>query len=146
MSVAVAVPINPVDAEMLIDRAVAFAERSGDACFAISIVRDSDEIDDHLRLIAEHRATPVVQEADDIAQGIISAATWFGVRTLFVQNGRRRLFRRSIAQQLLALDPPFEVVVLQREDDRRPFAWRALRANRPSVRFDEIARDRQAQT
>ena len=126
MSVAAAVRINSPDAEDVVVRAAEFAERMGETCFVISIVdalphgsiaeSEKPVVRRNLELIANHHATPVMQEADQVPAALVAAARWFGVRTLFVQNGRRRLFGRSVVQRLIALAPPFEVVVIQAPD------------------------------
>ena len=123
MSVAAAIRIDSPRAVDVVVRAADFAEKIGEPCYVISIVdalphgsiAESDEgvVERNLEVIAECHATPVMQEADHVPAALVSAAQWFGVRTLFVQNGRRRLFRRSIVQRLIELAPPFEVVVIQ---------------------------------
>ena len=75
---------------------------------------DKERVRRNLDFIASRQATPIMQEGSEVPVALVSAARWFGVRTLFVQNGRPRLFRRSIPEQLLSLAPPFEVVVLRR--------------------------------
>lgn len=126
MSVAAAVRMDSPDAEAIVARAAYFAERAGEDCYVISVFGAPGEMEEtvvtrNLQVIASYRATPVMQEADEIPQALISVARWFGVRTLFLQNGRRRLFGRSLAQQLLALSPPFEVVVIERSPRPRGY-------------------------
>ena len=126
MSVAAAVRINSPDAMDVVVRAAEFAEKSGTTCYVISVVdelphgssvdRDETVVMRNLEVIARVHATPVMQEGAEVPAALVSAARWFGVRTLFVQNARPRLFRRSVVQRLIALDPPFEVVVIQTPD------------------------------
>jgi phosphoribosylanthranilate isomerase len=58
-----------------------------------------------------------VAAAVDITAGdqdalIATAATFVG--TLFIQNSRRR-FGRSVAEEVIHLKPPFQIVVVSRE-------------------------------
>ena len=124
MSVAAAVRIDSADSVAVLERAAAFAARAGEPLFVISVVdalphgrsdaRSQPVISRNLETIASFEATPVMQEASRVPDAIVSAARWFGVRTLFVQNGRSRLFQPSVPVRLLALMPPFEVVVVER--------------------------------
>jgi len=125
MSVGAAIRITSPDEERVIKHAVAFAAQRGEPCFVISVVHDlpygnvSEEQRDvvlhNLALIAELRAAPVMQEGDDVARTLLAVAEGFGVRTLFLQSGTSRLLGRSIAEQLLYLDPPFDVVFVGSE-------------------------------
>ena len=119
MSVAAAVRIDSPEAEHVVARAAEFARRDGRDCFVISVVPEAPDVSEqtiarNLKTIAEQNATIVMQESDEVAGAIISAARWFGVRTLFVSNGRHRFLRRTVAERLLALSPPFELIVLTR--------------------------------
>ena len=62
--------------------------------------------------LTEANALPVMQEGDDVVRTLLAAATAFGVQTLFLQSGAAHLLGRSIAEQILYLDPPFDVVVV----------------------------------
>ena len=125
MSVAAAVRITSADEERVIAHAVDFARQQGVPCFIISVVSalpyggDSAEerevVRRNLELIAGMEASPVMQEGHDIAHTLLTTAQSFGVRTLFLQSGTSRLLGRSIAEQLLYLDPPFDVVVVSPE-------------------------------
>ena len=117
MSVAAAVRIDSPEAATLIARAAEFARRGGNECFVISVVPELPDVNErtiarNLETIAEHKATMVMQEGDEVAGAIVSAARWFGVRTLFISSGRHRFLRRTLAERLLALAPPFELIVL----------------------------------
>jgi hypothetical protein len=57
----------------------------------------------------------VIQEGDDIAKTLLAVARGFGVRTLFLKSGSSHGLGRSIAEQLLYLDPPFDVVIVGSE-------------------------------
>jgi len=59
------------------------------------------------------RATPVVQEADDVPRALISVARNFGVGTMFIGSARPRLIGRSVVEKLIRLSPPFEIVVVR---------------------------------
>jgi K+-sensing histidine kinase KdpD len=116
MSVAAAVDITAPDQEALIATAATFAQQRGEPCFAISIVTrirdDEREIVEHnLMLITARNASPVMQDGDDVAGSLTALAEQFGVGTLFIKNGSRR-FGRSLAEQLIHMKPPFQVVVL----------------------------------
>ena len=45
----------------------------------------------------------------------MAAAKSFGIGTLFLQGGSSHLLGLSIAEQILYLDPPFDVVVVGSE-------------------------------
>jgi K+-sensing histidine kinase KdpD len=125
MSVAAAIRITSPDEKRVIEHAAAFAAQSGTLCFVITVVPElpygtfTDEeqnvVERNLALIAANHAAPVMQEGHDIPQALLAAARGFGVRTLFVQSGESRLLGRSIAEQLLYLDPPFDVIVIGSE-------------------------------
>ena len=110
----------------IVVRAADFAEKTGETCYVISLVDelphgssadgDQNVVMRNLEVIARVHATPVMQEGAEVPAVLVSAARWFGVRTLFVKNTRPRLFRRSFVQRLIALAPPFEVVVIQTPD------------------------------
>ena len=125
MSVGAAIRITSADEARVIEHASALARREGVPCFVISVVHDlpydvetEDDLETvarNLELIAESKASPVMQQGDDIAATLLTVARSFGVRTLFLQSGSARLLGRSIAEQLLYLDPPFDVVVIGSE-------------------------------
>ena len=122
MSVAAAIRINSSDEARVVEHAAAFAQLQKMPCFVISVVRElpygpfvegeQETIRRNIALIEAWRATPIMQEGVDIAQTLITVARGFGIATLFVQNGRPRLLGRSIAEQLVYLNPPFDVVVV----------------------------------
>lgn len=125
MSVAAAVRITSRSDDVTIAHAAAFARRHGLSCYVISVVdhlpygdvadAERDAVLHRLQVIAEHQATPVMQEGNDVAGTLLAVATRFGVTTLFLRSGAAGVFGRSIAEQLLYLNPPFEVVVLPSE-------------------------------
>ncbi len=125
MSVAAAVDIASPDQDALIAAAARFAEQRGEQCFVISIVPslpygvenedDLEVVERNLALITSRNASPVFQEGDDVVRTLLLVAPRFGVRTLFIQNGRRR-FGRSIAEQIIHRKPSFEVVVVSRAE------------------------------
>jgi K+-sensing histidine kinase KdpD len=122
MSVAAAIRITSRDEEHVIAHAAAFAQKQNAPCYVISIVpslpygaTSDDEraiVQRNLASIAAHGANPVMQEGDDVPQMLIHTARTFGIATLFVQSGHPRRLGRSIAEQLLYLAPPFDVVVV----------------------------------
>ncbi|HUJ13534.1 MAG TPA: hypothetical protein VL284_07040 [Thermoanaerobaculia bacterium] len=121
MTIAAAVDITAPDQDALIAAAATFAHQRGERCFIISVVRSieqagqtsRDTVQRNLALITARDAAPIVQEGDDVARTLRKIAEEFGVETLFVQNGKRR-FGRTIAEQLVRLKPPFEIVVVNR--------------------------------
>jgi len=122
VSVAAAIRITSPDEGRVIEHAAEFARQQGETCYVISVIRghgvDDEEneiVRRNFQLISDARAVPVMQEGDDIAPALIAAARWFGVRTLFLQSGTSRLLGRSIAEQLLYLDPPCDVIVVSSE-------------------------------
>ena len=125
MSVGAAIRITSPDEARVIEHASAFAKRQGARCFVFSVVRnlpygaESEEERDvvlrNLRLIADSEASPVMQQGDDVARTLITVAQSFGIRTLFLQSGPAHGLGRTIAEQLLYLDPPFDVVVVGSE-------------------------------
>ena len=122
MSVAAAIRITSPDEARVIEHAAEFARQQGETCYVISVIHDygvdpadNDVVRRNLQLISENQAVPIMQEGDDVAPALIAAARWFDVRTLFLQSGTSRLLGRSIAEQLLYLDPPFDVVVVSSE-------------------------------
>ena len=123
MTVAAAIRITSPDEARVIEHAAAFAARTGAQCFVISVVaglpHDIDLSDKqqaivarNLELILAANARPIIQEGSDIAAALLATARGFGVETLFLQSGASRRLGRSIAEQLLYLEPPFDVVVL----------------------------------
>jgi K+-sensing histidine kinase KdpD len=125
MSVGAAIRITSPDEERVIRHAAEFARQRGLMCFVISVVREfpygaatdseRDIAVSNLALIAESQASPILQEGDDVARTLLAAAQALGIRTLFLQSGASRLLGRSIAEQLLYLNPPFDVVVVRSE-------------------------------
>jgi len=124
MSIGAAVRITSPDAGKVISAASQRAQQRGEKCFVISILRsvaekrtdEEDQLAAHnLNLIMARNAAPVMQESDDVARGIISAARFFGVDVLFIGNPKRRPLGRSVPEKLLRLAPPFEIVVINRE-------------------------------
>jgi K+-sensing histidine kinase KdpD len=114
MSAGAAIRIDSPDEERVIRHAVDFARQQGSPCYVISVVRElphGDVVTRNLQLISELQATPIIQEGDEIAKTLLLVARGFGVRTLFLGSGKAR----SIAEQLLHLDPPFDVVVVGSE-------------------------------
>jgi K+-sensing histidine kinase KdpD len=125
MSVGAAIRISSPDEARSIERAAAFAKQHGVPCFVISVVQhlpygdvtdaELDIVARNLALIAQSKASPVMQEGEDVVKTLLAVAAAFGVRTLFLQSGTSRLLGRSIAEQLLYLNPPFDVVVVGSE-------------------------------
>lgn len=122
MTVAAAIRITSPDEARVIEHAAEFARQQGETCYVISVIRrygvdeeQNEIVQRNMQLISEARGVPVMQEGDDVAAALVAAARWFGVRTLFLQSGTSRLLGRSIAEQLLDLDPPFDVVVVSSE-------------------------------
>jgi len=127
MATAAAIRITSPDEARVIDHAVRFAGQRDEACYVITIVPESSfrYVDDsqvpiverNLEHIRERNAIPIVQEGDDVARSLIAVAPLFGIRTLFLQSGSSRLLGRTIAEQLLLLDPPFDVVVIGSDEN-----------------------------
>jgi K+-sensing histidine kinase KdpD len=125
MSVAAAIRMTSADEERVIRQAADFARQQQAACFVISVVNDlpygtvSEEqrqvVMHNLRLIAGCRAAPVMQEGSDVAKALLIVAQRFGVRTLFLRGATAHSMGPSIAEQLLLLDPPFDVVMVSSE-------------------------------
>jgi len=125
MTVAAAIRITSADEDRVIKDAVDFARQQNMPCFVIAIVsklpygevneEHRDAVVRNLELIAELEASPVMKEGSDIATSLLAVAQGFGVRTMFLQSGTSRLLGRSIAEQLLYLNPPFDVVVVSSE-------------------------------
>lgn len=125
MSVAAAIRITSPDEARVIEHAATFAAQQGTPCYVISVVPTlpyatlddalAGVVMDNLQRIQQARAAPVIQEGDDIVRTLLATARHFGVRTLFLQSGTSRLLGRTIAEQLLYLDPPFDVVVIGSE-------------------------------
>jgi len=121
MTVAAAVKISAPDQDSLIAAAAMYARLRGEPYFTISIVpslpygtTDGEQrpvIERNLALITSRNASPVMQEGADVAACLQQVAEKFGVNTLFIQNGRRR-FGRTLAERLIRLKPPFQVVVV----------------------------------
>lgn len=125
MTIGAAIRITSRSEDRTITHAAAFARQHCVPCFVISIVNhlpygdvadaEHDVVLRNLQVIAEQEAAPVVQEGDDIAGTLLAVATAFGVTTLFLRIGTSRLLGRSIAEQLLYLNPPFDIVVVGSE-------------------------------
>lgn len=124
MSVGAAIRITSAGEERVIRHAADFARQQDVPCFVISVLTDVSHVmteEDrgvalhNLEVIASLRAAPVMQEGDDVAKALLSVARQFDVETLFLQSGTSRLLGRSIAEQLLYLDPPFDVVIVSSE-------------------------------
>jgi K+-sensing histidine kinase KdpD len=122
MTIAAAIRITSPDEERVIEQAVAFARQNGEPCFVMSVVaslpygaateEEQQIIRRNLELIATWQASPVILEGDDAPEILIAGARTFGVRTLFVQSGTSRGLTRSMAERLLYLAPPFDVVIV----------------------------------
>jgi K+-sensing histidine kinase KdpD len=122
MSVGAAISITSPDQEALIAAAAAYANREGETCFAIAVVRTlsvDGETDGqrqnreyNLSLLSARGLLPLVQEGDDVAEALASAARHVGVRTLFIGYERPKPFRRSLVERLLRLAPAFDIVVV----------------------------------
>lgn len=125
MSVGAAIRITSPDAWRVIERAAAFARQNSLPCYVISVVPslpygttgedDAAVVRHNLGLIASQQASPVMQEGDDVPGAILEVARGFGIATLFVKSASAQGTRRSIAEQILQLDPPFDVVVVGSE-------------------------------
>jgi hypothetical protein len=118
LTIAAAVDITAADQDQLIAAAANYARQRGERCFVISIVKSlavadeqSEVIARNLVLITSRNVAPIVQEGDNVARSLRIIGEKFGVKTMFIQNGRRR-FGRTMAEQLIHLKPSFEVVVV----------------------------------
>lgn len=111
MSIGAAIRITSPDEAIVIEHAAAFAQQRSVPCFVISYGTVSDDELDvarrNLEIIAEHKASPVMQEGDNVVRTLFDVARLFGVHMMFL--------RRPIAEQILPLDPPFDVVVVGSE-------------------------------
>lgn len=122
MAVGAAIRLTSPDERRIIEHAAAFAKQRKEPCYVISVVPDAayryvDERQEaivryNVAQIAEFRAVPIVQEGDDVPKCLLAVARAFGIDTLFVQSGGSRRIGRSIAERLLLLEPPFDVVVI----------------------------------
>lgn len=120
MSVAAAIRITSADEERVIEHAASFARQRGEPCFVISVVdslpygaagdQELVNVERNLARILAADAAPVMQEGADIAETLLTVARGFGVETLYLGSGSAR--GRSIAERLLYLEPPFDVVVV----------------------------------
>lgn len=120
--VAAAIRLTSPDEARLIEKAAAFARRSGSVYYVISVVRrlpddSSNEkeraiVARNLSLMAAENATPVVQEGDDVPRALVAVGRFFGIETMFVRRGRADGTGISVVERLILLDPPFEVVVI----------------------------------
>ena len=125
MSVAAAIRITSPDEERVIRHAAQFAQQQHAPLFVISVVpklpyggaggAESEIVQRNLDLISQSKASPVMQEGSDVAGMLLAVGRAFGIRTLFLQSGSSRLLGRSIAEQLLYLEPPFDVIVVNSE-------------------------------
>ena len=125
MSIAAAIRITSPNEERVIERAAEFAQQQNTTLYVISVVRElphgaqTDEereiVQHNLDLIAKQGASPVFQEGDDIPHALLVVARAFGVHTMFVQSGHTGPLGRSVAEQLLYLNPPFEIVIVGSE-------------------------------
>jgi hypothetical protein len=70
----------------------------------------------NLELISAEQASPVMQEGGEVAKTLLAVARNFGVTTLFIQRGSSRPPGKSIAEELLYLDPPFDVTIVASEE------------------------------
>jgi len=127
MSVAGAIRIASREDARVIHHAASFAADDHATCYIVSVVDElpygreaeaaRDAVLENLALIEHLHACPVMQEGDDVAETLLAVARSFGVTTLFLQSGTSRLLGRSIAERLLYLHPPFDIVIV-RSDDR----------------------------
>jgi K+-sensing histidine kinase KdpD len=124
MSIGAAISITSPDAGRIIAAASLRAHERGEQCFVITVVRSTEEertseeqqvVAHNLSLVMARNASPIVQEADDVPEALMSVARMFGIRTLFIGSPKPRLLRRSIAEKLVRLGPPFEIVVVTRD-------------------------------
>jgi K+-sensing histidine kinase KdpD len=126
MSIGAAISMTSADAGRIIAAASVRAQERGEKCFAIIVLdshgeRTNEEkeiVAENLALIMARNASPVVQESGDIPGALISAARQFGVRTLFIGSARPRILGRSVAEKLVRLAPPFDIVIVQRDSAR----------------------------
>jgi K+-sensing histidine kinase KdpD len=129
MSVAAAIRISSRADAAVIESAASFAADVQTTCYVVSVVDElpyggnaeeaRDVVLENLTLIERVHACPVMQEGDDVAQTLVSVARGFGVTTLFIRRGVSRLLGRSLAERLLYLNPPFDVVVVGTDDTER---------------------------
>ena len=126
MSVAGAIRIASREDARVIQHAASFAAGEHATCYIVSVVDElpygrqayeaRDAVLDNLALIERLHACPVMQEGEGVAETLLTVARSFGVTTLFLQSGTPRLLGRSIAERLLYLDPPFDVVIVRSDD------------------------------
>jgi K+-sensing histidine kinase KdpD len=122
MSIGAAISMTSPDGGRIIAAASLRAQERGEKCFAIIVLhtgermaQEKEIVAENLALIMARNASPVVQESDDIPGALISAARQFGVRTLFVGSARPRILGRSVAEKLVRMAPPFDLVIVQRD-------------------------------
>lgn len=123
MSVAAAIRITSPDEKRVIERAANFARQQGEKCFVVCVVPergaaaadDAETVRRNFDLIADAHAIGIIQEGNDIAKTLVAFARGFGIRALFLRNGPSRLLGRTIAEKLLCLHPPFDVIVVGSE-------------------------------
>jgi K+-sensing histidine kinase KdpD len=121
MSIGAAISMTSPDAGRIIAAASLRAQERGEKCFAIIVLHSREKttqekeiVAENLGLIMARNASPVVQESNDIPGALVTAAKAFGVRTLFIGSARKRILGRSVAEKLVRLAPPFEIVIVQR--------------------------------
>jgi Universal stress protein family. len=131
MSIGAAISMTSPDAGRIIAAASLRAQERGERCFAIMVLdsirdrtaKEKEIVAENLALILARNASPVVQESEDVPGALISAARQFGVRTLFIGSAKPRILGRSVAEKLVRLAPPFDIVIVQRDgagaEDRR---------------------------
>ena len=123
MSIGAAISMTSPDAGRIIAAASLRAQERGEQCFAIIVLdsraertkEEKEIVAENLALIMARNASPVVQESDDVPGALISAARQFGVRTLFIGSAKPRLLGRSVAEKLVRMAPPFDIVIVQRD-------------------------------
>ena len=124
MSIGAAISMTSPDAGRIIAAASLRAQECGEQCFAIMVLHsirgettneEKEIVAENLGLIMARNASPVVQESDDIPGALVSAARQFGVRTLFIGSAKPRILGRSVAEKLVRLAPPFDIVIVQRD-------------------------------
>jgi hypothetical protein len=60
--------------------------------------------------------TPVIQEGRDVAVALVSAARHFGVQLLILGGESPRFVKRSVAERVIRMGPPFAVMVMGGDD------------------------------
>jgi K+-sensing histidine kinase KdpD len=121
MTLAAAVSIDSDDAPWIIAKAARYAGRD-DFWYVISVVpflphgvvTDSERarVERNLALAAARNGRPIMQEGSNIAQCIVCIGRSFGIDALVVGPGRHHVLRRSVTEELLRLDRPFDLIVV----------------------------------